>query len=106
MHPAMKKRTSFSKAPDYSAKRETEAVLRGDKKTPNEVDYKPVPTDSRKRCSECVSYLRVGQSESDCSKVIGIVKAEGTCDLWAQRDYADDNAGLNKSTEITIHVRG
>lgn len=103
MHPGMQRKDSLAKGPDYSGKAATLAYLRGEKKVPSEVDYKPASTDSKKRCSECVSYLRVGQAESDCSKVIGIVKGEGTCDLWVQRDYSDDH---KPATEITIHVRG
>lgn len=104
MHPAMKKRTSFSKAPDFSAKRDTEAVLRGEKKTPTEADYRQAPVDSKNRCHECQHYNKPGSSESDCSKVIGVVRAEGTCDLFAKRTTTDSPASTSPSVAVTIQV--
>lgn len=101
----LRRRDSLSKGPDYSAKGETVAFLKGIKKAPNEVDYKPVPTDSVKRCHECVSYRKPGQPESDCAKVVGVVKAEGTCDLWKQRSYENEAPGAGeKKTEIVIRL--
>lgn len=85
----MKTRKSNTRGPDYSAKRDTEAILSGQKKTPSEADYKPATADAKQRCHECKSYSKFGEPESDCKKVVGIVKAEGICDLFSQRDYSD-----------------
>lgn len=93
MHPAMRRRNSLSKAPDYSAKGDTASLLKGLKRTPSDVDYKPASDDSTKRCHECKNYGKPGQPESDCKRVVGIVKAEGVCDLFAQRSYDDDDGG-------------
>lgn len=105
VHPMFKKRLSFSKAPDYSAKADTVAFLKKEKQTPSEADYKPASGDSRRRCHECKYYSKFGEPESDCQKVIGIVVAAGTCDVWAQRDYPQNapNSGSNP-IEITIKL--
>lgn len=81
-------------------------VLAGKKKTWTEVDYRPASMDSTKRCHECKFYKHPGMPESDCERVIDIVKAEGTCDLFSQRDYfADKPAGdSGKKTEIVIRL--
>lgn len=105
VHPAFRpKRTSFTKAPDYSAKADTVSVLKGEKKVPNDpdVDYRPASYTSKDRCSECEFYKRVGQSESDCEKIVGIVKAEGVCDLFKQRDYSQDVESDDNTITIKI----
>lgn len=76
-----------SKPHDYSAKKDAEAVLTGKKKTHKEVDYRLGEKDGPRRCHECKSYQKPGQESSDCARVIGVIRAEGTCDLWSQRDY-------------------
>lgn len=99
VHPMFRpRRTSFTKAPDYSTRADVAAVVSGSKKTPTEADYKPASDDSKKRCHECANYGKPGEPEADCSKIVGIVKAEGVCDLFSQRDYT---AG---GTEIVIKV--
>ena len=101
VHPMFQpKRNSFSKGPDYSAKRDTAAVLSGEKKTFSEAHYRPASQDGKKRCHECKFYQKPGQAESDCAKVIGVIKAEGVCDLWSQRDYSKTSGG----TEITVSI--
>lgn len=92
--PWLSKRTSLTRAPDYSGKRDTEAYLKGSKKSPSEVDYKPASEDSKKRCHECMNYGKPGEPEADCGVVVGIVKAEGVCDLFAQREYKKPDTGL------------
>jgi len=89
-----KKRFSLSKAPDYSAKRDTEDVLSGKKKTPSEADYKPASNNSNQRCHECMNYGKPGEPVSDCGVVIGIVKAEGVCDMFCQREYDKPGSGV------------
>lgn len=102
--PYFARRDSSAKGPDYSAKMDTVAYLKGEKKVPNdpEVDYRQAPYAAKQRCSECKSYKRIGQSESDCEKVVGIVKAEGVCDLFEQRDYDKDPEDDNT---ITIKIK-
>lgn len=100
MHPAMRKRKSFAKAPDFAAKNDAVAMLKGEKKGPSEVDYRPASRESKDRCSECISYKRKGQSESDCDRVVGIVKAEGVCDLFKQ----GERAATESSTSIVIEI--
>lgn len=78
------KRTSFTKAPDYSGPSDTEAVLSKKKVTPVDADYSPASANARARCIECEYYLQKGKAESDCAKVIGLVVANGTCDLYEQ----------------------
>lgn len=99
--PWQKPRTSFTRGPDYSAKQDAVGLLRGNKKTPSEADYKPATDDSKKRCHECRNYGKPGESESDCGVVVGIVKAEGVCDMWTQRPY-----DAPSTTEIVIKVNG
>lgn len=106
MHPAMRKRTSFSKAPDFSAKRDTESVLKGEKKVPTEVDYRQAPVDSKERCHECLHYSKPGSSESDCAKVVGVVRAEGVCDLFKQGAAPQPATTSTPSMAITIEVGG
>jgi len=98
-----KKRFSLSKAPDFSAKRDTEDVLKGTKQTWSDVDYMPAAKNAIKRCSECKFYKRTGQPESDCAKVVGIVKGEGVCDVFAQGEFKSTEAKQNMS--ITIQVQ-
>lgn len=100
----LRSRNSLAKAPDYSAKQATEQYLSGQKKTWSEVHYLPASEDSAKRCHECAYYLKPGQPESDCAKVIDVVKAEGVCDLFTQRQYNDKPATGNKA-HVTIEVR-
>lgn len=69
----------------------------GTKRTPSDVDYKPASDDSKKRCHECRNYEKYGEPESSCSEVVGIVKAEGICDLFIQRAYSPQG--------ITIEIR-
>lgn len=102
MHPAHRKRTSFAKGPDLSGKNDTLAYLRGDKKTPTEADYRQAPVDSKARCHECQSYQKPGQGESDCARVVGVVKAEGVCDLFSQRTSVPESEF--QRTEITIRL--
>lgn len=105
VHPLFqKRRDSLSRAPDYSTKRDTIAFLKREKQSPSDVDYKPASDDSKKRCHECVNYGKYGQPEADCKKVVGIVKAEGVCDLFRQRKYDDDEVGTTP-TEVVISVR-
>lgn len=108
MHPAMKKRTSFAKAPDFSAKRDTESVLKGEKKVPTEVDYRQAPVDSKERCHECSFYNKPGSSESDCAKVVGVVRAEGVCDLFRLRAVGETphtgSQGSGTSFAVTVEV--
>lgn len=108
MHPAMRRRNSLSKAPDYSTKRDVADLASGKKKSFEEVNYLPASDGSKKRCHECANYLKPGQAESDCAKVISIVKAEGVCDLFKQRDYHDDVEPEPKPTptEIVIRLNG
>jgi hypothetical protein len=80
---------SLAPGPDYSAKNDSVALLKGDKKTHKEVDYRLGPQDDKKRCHECKSYQKPGQESSDCARVIGVIQAEGTCDLWSQRSYGE-----------------
>lgn len=70
----------------------------GTKRTPTDVDYKPASDDSKKRCHECMNYGKYGEPEADCGVVVGIVKAEGVCDLFTQRDYSAPGP-------ITIEIR-
>jgi hypothetical protein len=102
------KRTSSTPAPDYSSKGDAAAVASGEKKTFNEAHYRPASQDGKKRCHECKSYLKPGQPESDCAKVISVVKAEGYCDLWSQRDYKEgsDSTEGKKTLDITVKVSG
>lgn len=103
MHPSQRpKRTSFTKGPDLTGKLDTLAFLRGEKKTPTEADYRQAPVDSKARCHECQSYQKPGQSESDCAKVVGVVRAEGTCDLFSERTTPVPSE--TRSTEITIRL--
>lgn len=105
VHPLFRKRASNTPAPDYSGKAETLAFLRKEKKGQEEADYRPASGDSKKRCHECASYQKPGDKESSCAKVIGVVVAEGVCDLWTQRDYSSDPVGTKKPpTEITIRL--
>lgn len=101
-HPYFGRKRSFAKGPDFSAKNDTVAVLRGDKKTPTSVDYRAASVDSKKRCHECKFYSKYGSPESDCDKVVGVVKAEGVCDLFAQRDYAPE---VKKEQVIAVEIR-
>ncbi len=94
------RRTSLTPAPDYSAKQQVKEML--SKKSKEETDYKPASMGSEKRCHECANYMKPGQSESDCRKVIDIVVADGVCDLWQQRDYSEKKT----NTEIVISVNG
>ena len=82
-------RTSLTRAPGRE----------GTKRTPTEADYKPASEDSKKRCHECRNYGRPGEPESDCGVVVGIVKAEGVCDMFTQRDYS-------VPSPVVIEVRG
>lgn len=93
------RRNSLSRGPDYSGKSDVRAVLSGQKKTPSEADYKPASDDSKKRCHECANYGKPGEPEADCGVVVGIVKAEGVCDMFTQRDYS-------QSGGLVIEVRG
>lgn len=88
-HPMFEIIISATKGPDYSAKNDAKALIRGEKKTFDEVHYQPAGEDSKRRCHECVSYLKPGQQQSDCAKVISVVQAEGVCDLWKQRNYGE-----------------
>lgn len=96
--PWMNKRNSLTPAPDYSAKRDVKAFLSGAKKTPSEADYKPASEDSNKRCHECANYGKPGEPEADCGVVVGIVQAEGVCDMFTQRDYSEPG-------QIVIEIR-
>ena len=102
VHPLFRRRDSFAKAPDYSAKADTLALLRKEKATPTEADYKPAQVDSKKRCHECKFYEKYGEPKSSCTKIIGVVVAEGTCDYWSQRDY--NTTDTNKGTTIVVEV--
>ena len=94
------RRTSYSKAPDYSAKQNVEDVLSGAKKTFKESHYQPAQQDSLKRCSECKFYKKPGNDKSDCDKVIGVIEADGYCDLFIQKDYRKDS-----TPNIVIEIR-
>jgi hypothetical protein len=87
--PWMTPRTSLTRAPGRE----------GTKRTPSEADYKPASDDSKKRCHECKNYGKYGEPEADCGIVIGIVKAEGVCDMFTQREYTSNQ-------QIVIEVRG
>lgn len=86
-------RDSQSKGPDYSAKGDVKSLLQGSKKTHSESHYRPAEDDSKMRCSECEYYVKPGQPRSDCRKVIGVIEAEGTCDLYKARTSEPPVAG-------------
>ena len=91
-------RDSQSKATPVAGSKDVMSLLSGKKKTPSDADYKPASSDSTKRCHECMNYGKPGAPESDCGVVIGIVKAEGVCDMFAQREYAQPGT-------VTIEIK-
>ncbi len=98
------RRTSLTPGPDYSAKKDTLAFLKGTKKSLSDVNYTQAPYGSKDRCSECKFYEHPGQKDSSCEKVVGIVSGDATCDLFSQRDYALDSAPDKPGLEITIRT--
>lgn len=52
-------------------------------------------------CFECIHYTQPGQETSPCRRVIGIVDAHHTCDMWAARDEQSP-----ASPQIVINVGG
>lgn len=94
-HPFAAKRQSFAKGP---------AHLQNSKKTFSEAHYVPAGQDSKKRCHECKFYEHPGNKESSCAKVIGVVSADGVCDLFSQRNYAEADRSASPSV-ITIQVQ-
>lgn len=78
----METNNSYTK-PGVDAKRDAVGVLSGDKRLKSETNYRH-PEDTDKICLSCKFYEKAGESESSCSRVVGIVKAEDVCDLWGQ----------------------
>lgn len=102
-HPLFGRKVSTVKPRDYSARDDTAAVLKGEKKVPSDVDYRPAPFGSSKQCHECKFYTKFGESESDCKRVVGVVRAEGLCDIWEKR--TEEPSGEGPKTTVVIDVR-
>lgn len=97
-------RKSNAPAPSYRAKNDVKAMLTGEKKSQTEVNYMQAPYGSKNRCSECEYYCEPTQKDSPCSKVVGVISADGICDLYEDRKAPEE--APQPAVSITINVNG
>lgn len=89
----------------HSAKRDAVLYFRGLRKLRSDVNYRP-SNFREDACSECRFYRNPSETQSPCSKVAGLVDANGTCDEFVKIEPVEPDNGAKHTTVggITITI--